>query len=124
MANGNEDQDQELQQIERELEARERTGGAAAARGGPIDQFCEVWPLVRRVLRSILRLVPPRVRRLLEQFIEIGDLLCRDRTRDAGGGGGGDVGGGGGGGGTGSGGTGGGGGGAGGAGGGGGAGNG
>lgn len=69
----------ELAQLDQESAAVAAAGAADDAAANPIEQFCAIWPTVRRAIDIILRLpfIPGGVKGVLRQLLTIGDLLCR-----------------------------------------------
>jgi hypothetical protein len=55
---------------------------ARGAKGKPIEQFCNVWPMIKGVLQLAKMMFPKNVREKIDQAIPVCDALC------AGGGGG------------------------------------
>ncbi len=51
---------------------------AAAAEGNPVQQFCKIWPTVRKVVETILKIpfIPSAAKTVLKALLTAGNLLC------------------------------------------------
>lgn len=81
------DQFQELRSALDQLAELDQEAGAmaaadaTAAAANPIEQFCAIWPMVRRAIEIILLLpfVPGGVKGVLRQLLTVGDAICSRR---------------------------------------------